>query len=366
MEKEFMELFYKIELCKNQKDYDELIESWEIANEDMDKWIDTIWKESDKIDAEKMPYVLEALYKQHDQFKFILFCMMLEKHANTIPFLTPLESIPIYKAKYEVLLPTLAKVASASYGGIADCLYLIFLNSDPEGTLLKEEDRQVLVEGINKKLPIIKKYYLDGKHEIPDNVRTALEILLDVSCYINNEETLKLIQEFNDLPLRADEQIFLLKTEAINDIEMNKDHLIEIANSERDAYRILSAMEGAGREDLLKDANMTQEKVALSNMIRWLEYPTELGDTLDEISLVDTMEIENIVFYIYKFTSVKDELKDRGYMVGISGGFPKDKVTTVNTGDTFSKFERIEEDYKEQAIEIIKLLATCRAEQNKQ
>ena len=64
--------------------------------------------------------------------------------------------------------------------------------------------------------------------------------------------------------------------------------------------------------------------------------------------------------YEYKFTSVKDEFKDRGYMIGISGGFPKDKITTANTGDTFSKFERIEEDYKEQVIEILKLLATCR------
>ena len=54
MEKEFMELFYKIELCKNQKDYDDLVEAWEIKNEDMDKWMNTIWNESEKIDMEKM------------------------------------------------------------------------------------------------------------------------------------------------------------------------------------------------------------------------------------------------------------------------------------------------------------------------
>ena len=33
-------------------------------------------------------------------------------------------------------------------------------------------------------------------------------------------------------------------------------------------------------------------------------------------------------------------------------GLNINKITTLNTGDTFSKFERIEEDYKEQAIEI--------------
>ncbi len=363
MDREFEELNEKIELCNSQSEYDELIQNWEIANADLDKWVDTIWERSPEIDSQKLPYVLESLYKQNDKFKFILFCMMLERNIDTLPFITAIESIPLYRAKYEAFLPTLAKISSASYGGIADCLYLILLNNDPKGEMLKPEDREVLINGINKKLPVIKKYYLDGKHEIPDNVRTALEILLDVSCYINTEETLELIKEFNDLNLDEDEKIFLLKTEAVNDVNMNKDDLIDLANSERNAYRILSALESVDKKELLNGSGITQEKIAISNMIRWLEYPTELGDTLEYISLADTIEIENVIFYIYKFTSAMDELKDRGYMIGISGGFPKDQITTMSTGDTFSKFERFE-DAKEQAIELIKFLAACRAEQN--
>ena len=87
-------------------------------------------------------------------------------------------------------------------------------------------------------------------------------------------------------------------------------------------------------------------------MIDWLVYPTELGKAPDTIELVDVIEKNDIEFYIYKFSS--DVFKDRGDMIGISGGFVKDTFTLKEAGFVFSNFDTIEKDYKKQAQEMIK------------
>ena len=98
------------------------------------------------------------------------------------------------------------------------------------------------------------------------------------------------------------------------------------------------------------------EDIALEKMIDWLAYPSELGDLPTTIELVDILEKEKLEYYIYKFTAKEGELTENGYMIGIAGGFEKDKLTTEDTGTTFSTFETIGPNYKKQAEKIINLI----------
>lgn len=89
-------------------------------------------------------------------------------------------------------------------------------------------------------------------------------------------------------------------------------------------------------------------------MIKWLEYPTELGKAPDEIELLGAFEFNEHTYYAYKFKSNDFITKD--FMLGIVGGYEKNKLTAVTTGGTFSKFEVLKEDYMEQAAELAQFI----------
>ena len=52
-------------------------------------------------------------------------------------------------------------------------------------------------------------------------------------------------------------------------------------------------------------------------------------------------------------------------MIGVSCGFYKGKISSQNTGHTFSNFETITENYKNQAEEIIALISNHWKNRNK-
>lgn len=307
MKEELLKLNEQINLCKNQADFDKVILEWKIANDEIDSWIDTIWSSLDEFDLEKLPFVLEALYKQNDKIKFMFFCMILEATHEKLPFLTNIEKIPMFKAKYEMLVPTIANVTVKSYNGIADALYLVLLKTDPKGKYIKDNDKNNIIEGINNKLQLLKAF-IEKNEEIPEEVYYALEIILDVSCYYNNEETINILKEMECLNLNNITKVFLIKTYAENNIEVKKEFIDEIVSVDRYAYELLRVLEQIAKTDLLKNTSLKQEDIARAKMIEWLEYPTELGDSLEKIEFVDTYEKDGYVYYIYKFTSNSDTL----------------------------------------------------------
>ena len=44
-------------------------------------------------------------------------------------------------------------------------------------------------------------------------------------------------------------------------------------------------------------------------------------------------------------------------MIGVAGGYDKDMISDNETGHTFSDFEPIGDNYKEQALSIIKMIS---------
>lgn len=356
MKKEFLELANKVNNAKNQDEMDLIVKKWEIKNEDVDSWIDELFDSINEIDFNKLPYMLHSLYKTEDKVKFMFFCIILENTFDELPFMTNLEREPIFKAKFEMFSHTLSKVASASYNGVADCMYMILLNSDPKGTLLKKEEKAEIIDGINRKLSELLSYFNESEN-IDESAYMALEILLDVSCYINDEETLNLIEKISRANINKDSTLFLIKSMVINEVNFDNKIIRSLAEDDNYSYRLLQILEGINKQNIFPKDILTQEKIAKSLMIDWLKYPTELDDEPKEITFIDTLEKENIIYYIYKFSAKEGALTERGDMIGISGGFDKSKISTQNTGNTFSKFETIAEDYKTQAEDIIKLIS---------
>lgn len=348
----FEELCNKINNAKDQKEIDEIVVEWKIDNAEMNDWIERILDGLEDFDKEKLPYFLDSLYRQNDKFKFLVFCMILEEYHTKLPFITNLESVPLFKAKYEMLVPTLVKVINNSNNGITDCMYLILLNNDPAGELLKDEEKQEIINGLNEKLVQILDYIYKND-EIEETIYYSLEIILDVATYLNNEETLKIIKEVKTEKLNISSKMFLIKTKKKNNIDIDEKEIVDILEKEEHMYNFLSILERAGDTESIKRCN--QESIAKSLMIDWLKYPTELGKAPEEIEKIGKLEIDGISYYIYKFRDSR--FAEKGWMIGIAGGFENNKMPTIrNTGNTFSKFEEMREDYENQAKEIIEFI----------
>ena len=101
--------------------------------------------------------------------------------------------------------------------------------------------------------------------------------------------------------------------------------------------------------------DVTQDRIAMSNMIDWLRYPTELNGFPDKIELLGEVVINNTKCYAFKFS--KNDFSIKGDLLGIAGGYPLDRVSAMSTGYTFSKFEPVTENWQQQAKEIVNMIA---------
>lgn len=109
---------------------------------------------------------------------------------------------------------------------------------------------------------------------------------------------------------------------------------------------LLRQLDDLGRRDLFPASELVQEKLAESDMVSWLAYPTELGRAPDHIELMESVEFDSetdaglFTLYLFRFkTDPPHWSADEGWMAGVSGPFRNaDFPTYASWGDTFSKF----------------------------
>ena len=105
-------------------------------------------------------------------------------------------------------------------------------------------------------------------------------------------------------------------------------------------------------------SDVSQEKLAIVDMKRWLCYPTELGSEPDMIELLGEFIFNEQKCFAYKFK--KEGFSIEGELLGISGGYPINKVSAKASGYTFSKFEKVsDENWQQQAFELATFISNC-------
>lgn len=335
-----------------QADMDNAINAWEIDIND--NFLGELADRAGELDTQHIPYALDSLYRSNDKFKNMVFCVLFEETCTELPFVTNLESYPMFKAKMELFYHTLAEVFSSCYNGIGDCAALIILNNDPQLQLASNIDKAIITEGVEKRMSLLNKFVSENGCE-NEEVVSSFAVTLDLTTYVNNDAIFKEIEKTRTLDLDPECKLFLLKTMARNGLDGARELAGELVDF--DASRMIRILEGTGNTDLLEAIGLTQEKIAYSEMKNWLMYPTECGDTLEELEFVDKMIYNDYAYYIFKFTSSAPKLAERGYMIGVAGGYSKDRLSDNQTGHTFSKFDSIEADHEKQAIEVIELIA---------
>ncbi len=342
----------------------DIVNNIDINEDNFDQWVDSIF--SDKInlfDMGKLPYIIDELYKTNDKLKFMLCCMLLESTCDKLDFITNLEKYPLFVAKFEVLVNTLTTVYEHVDNGIANCVSLIIINNDPKFNYFDDDMKDRIINATKRKLKDILNYL--KKQNINSLVYEDLEVIVDMSCYLNDKEISNIIDEIDHLGKNENADIFIMKYKIINNMKISDKKLKMLKQDSERLWLLYSIMEELNINNVYLN-DVSQESIAKSNMIKWLKYPTELGSNPDKIELLGEFIYNNTKCFAYKFS--KNNFKISGDLLGVSGGFPLDKISSITSGYTFSKFENVSDDWEKQSNELVEFIVNCwktRAENNK-
>ncbi len=188
-------------------------------------------------------------------------------------------------------------------------------------------------------------------------------VLLDLLGYTNAKaipELLSTLAEMTDVRLKFFAATSLLRLGQ----HVSPDILNTIAREAEIRNFFYDNLVEQGKQNLYPAAYKSQLYFAESNMVNWLLYPTELGRTPDEITLVKIFTVDfpeegPSDFYLWKFKTSDPIWKDSGWIAGMSGPFAKKKSpTTEALGYTFSALEpfnkRTPEKHFEHLLSLIK------------
>lgn len=346
----------------NQEELERFIDNIDINESNYNKWIEDVCsKKIDILDINKLPYIIDKLYVSNEKYQFLFCCMLLEQTYEKIPFITNLENYPINVKKFSIFKYPLMKIYESVDNGIANCMALIILNNDPKLELFEENEKDIICNASIRKLNDIIKY-LDDNDNIDISVYNDLEVIIDLSIYLKNKDINNLIEKLTNYELNYECKLFILKYQIINNMEINNSIINNLLSYKDKLNKLVYVLERIGAIKILPLNEINQEEIAKSEMINWLEYPTELGKVPDMIELLGKFDYKGYDCYAYKFKSNDFRIKD--YMLGVVGGYEKNKITSINTGWTFSKFELLEEDYMKQAVELVEFINNLWKERN--
>lgn len=351
----FLELINQVNSfdLKDKKAMLEIVNNININNNNFNEWVENVFSEKiNDFDMNKLPYLIDTLYQTNDKMKFMLCCMLLESTCDKLSFITHLENYPLFEGKFKILLPTLVTVYERVDNGVANCMSLIIINKDPEFKYFDKESKEKLIEATKRKLNDILNYLKTPN--INPIVFDDLEIIVDMACYLKDDAISKIIDEIDHLGENGNADLFIIKYKIINDLNISKEKVQKFINEDDKLFVLYNIMEKLNVNHIyLKD--ISQEQIAKSDMIRWLSYPTELGSAPDKIELLGEFNFNNTRCFAFKFS--KENFHIKGDLIGVSGGYPMDKISSITSGYTFSKFEVVSEDWEKQAKKLVEFIS---------
>jgi hypothetical protein len=155
-------------------------------------------------------------------------------------------------------------------------------------------------------------------------------------------ELMSALTDYSDVYLKSYAVTALLKL----GVSVAEAYLVEIAANHacrNDFYERLIAL---GKTHLYPSTYKSRYHFAISDMVRWLCFPTELGRPPDEIELIGVVSFSDVStdkageYFIFRFCI--DDMPPEGWEVGWSGPYPAGTESTeyIRPNGTFSSFER--------------------------
>ena len=177
---------------------------------------------------------------------------------------------------------------------------------------------------------------------LDEDVLAAIELAADAVRYSVKDDTVALLHRA--LALKEPTVTFYTVSSLLSaGVEIDDETISILANDLEFASLTYELLKDAGQEARFPESLVTPEYLAMSDMVHWLVYPTELGQKPDAIEYIGSVTVEKIPYYIFRFCSnsntLDDDIKGK-WLIGWSAA----------EGNTFSNFD-LYEDYEEKTVE---------------
>jgi hypothetical protein len=172
----------------------------------------------------------------------------------------------------------------------------------------------------------------------------VIGVILIPTAYIIYRQVI-LIQKANRQAFQKRfERIQLLANKIKNGQPVNEPDIYEFAKNTLTRELTFRLLQHSDLAHLFPNEFYTIEKAAESNLVNWLEFPTELGACPDEIDYVKKVSFNfdgksNIFdYYVYKFRMYDPHwaAKD-GWMIGVVGPYFQNSKPYDHPNSTFSR-----------------------------
>jgi hypothetical protein len=177
------------------------------------------------------------------------------------------------------------------------------------------------------------------------DTRETAAVLLDLFGWIPSPDTDRALREA--LSLRDPRLVAFAATSLVRRGATVPPEAFELAASSAETRAgVFETLNELKHRDLFPARWATQAALAESVLVRWLEFPTELGRAPTAIQLMKVVtedvggEHGVMDWYLFRFRSNDEDWKKNGWMAGVAGPFERRaEPTTRDWGDTFSEFE---------------------------
>ncbi|MCX8075377.1 MAG: hypothetical protein N2749_07335 [Clostridia bacterium] len=340
---EIKEIFIELALNKMENEELENIYNFMLAN-------------YNKIKPVIFAEILRYLYSSDIIAEFRLYMTLIKNKHSHIKIMPTLHDFILPEDKFMDFLPVLIYLVSKCKGKIRVNMYMILIRHSDYFSKISMEDSDKIMRSLSD----IDKYvdYLSKGNNINKYpIRFELEIMIDVAKYFNNQTILYNV--LKSLKLNDSEiKLFSLNTLVYNNMFVKEEYIEEVAKNISTAARLYVFFTDMNKKGMFPEKYLSQEYLAKSNMVYWLMYPSELGNEPDEIEFVDTVEENNLVYYIFKFKSIFKRHAKNKWMIGIGGGYVKEDIPCAKyDGYVYSNYEIFDDvNYKMQVEEIFKMI----------
>ena len=142
----------------------------------------------------------------------------------------------------------------------------------------------------------------------------------------------------------------------LKEIEISENIIKIMFENPKDSFSTLSLLERVNARKLIpKNINLTQDDVAIINMDNWLRYYSGYECEPLDLKIIDTIIKNNYKYYIFSFRNNNSEDINKK-MIGISQGYDTKTLRTNGIGEDYSEFEKISDNYINQAEKLLKKL----------
>lgn len=122
--------------------------------------------------------------------------------------------------------------------------------------------------------------------------------------------------------------------------EVPADALERVASAPAWRARLYDWLSKHGQLDKMPAKFGTQTALAEADLVRWLEFPTELGRAPDEIAFGKIVTIDGNDYYLFKFRTLGAYwATKKGWMAGMSGPYEHGAEPAAGASGTFSTLE---------------------------